>query len=639
MTTPARTFLPADPLSPLELAAGPATLTVANGALRWVRVRGIETVRGIYGAVRDPSWGTIEPVFTSYEAAVGEEDFEIRFRAECVREVDGLDFAWTGSIVGTRDGTIRFVFDGAARSPFMAARIGLCVLHPPRLAGEPVEVRTQFGRMRGRFPDLVTSYYPFSNVTQIRHDAVRRHETQIDFSGEMFEMEDQRAFTDASFKTFSRPLGLPWPYRVDAAAAVRQVVTVAHPRAAGPGRHRVAGDAGDRPLAIRVGSATGRRVPTVGAGAAPPDVIADERIAAAVRGLGLAHLRVTVEAADAGAPARLDEAVAAAGDASAGLEVVLVAMPEDPAIEPLLGRLARSPVRVVRLLAVDPVRHATSAALAVRVHEAMRTVGLSSPLSGGSRGYLYNLLAQGIPADLVDLVSFPTNPQVHAFDEASIVETVAALPAAVRTAAALADGKPVAVGPVSLKALFNPDQVGPELPPPPGGLPARYDARQVTPFAAAWTLASAAALASAGAIALTLHETAGWAGLVAGAQAGLPAMPVEPGTILPVGHAVAALAGMANDELLEVEAPPSIHVLAGRGEAGRMRLLVANLGADARRVTVSVGRRAAEIAAAAVLVAEADGGATWSQVAIGGEVVEVPPNGIARLEGRRRPDR
>ena len=113
-------------------------------------------------------------------------------------------------------------------------------------------------------------------------------------------------------------------------------------------------------------------------------------------------------------------------------------------------------------------------------------------MCGGSRGYLYQLVAQGVPADLVDEVVYPTNPQVHTFDEASIMETLDTLPVMVRTAAALAAGRPVVVGPVSLKAFVNPDQDGPELPPAPGALPDRYDRRQATRFAAAWTLGAAA---------------------------------------------------------------------------------------------------------------------------------------------------
>jgi hypothetical protein len=39
-------------------------------------------------------------------------------------------------------------------------------------------------------------------------------------------MEDHRNWTDASFKTYVRPLALPWPYALPAGEGVTQSVTV-----------------------------------------------------------------------------------------------------------------------------------------------------------------------------------------------------------------------------------------------------------------------------------------------------------------------------------------------------------------------------------------------------------------------------
>jgi hypothetical protein len=42
--------------------------------------------------------------------------------------------------------------------------------------------------------------------------------------GDTFETEDHRNWTDASFKTYVRPLALPWPYTLKAGEPVRQSV-------------------------------------------------------------------------------------------------------------------------------------------------------------------------------------------------------------------------------------------------------------------------------------------------------------------------------------------------------------------------------------------------------------------------------
>ena len=184
-------------------------------------------------------------------------------------------------------------------------------------------------------------------------------------------------------------------------------------------------------------------------------------VAGAVRAMGLAHLRAEITVGDAGASAALDRAIMAARSADCALEAVLLTRPTDPGLERLLAEIAASTVPLARIVAIDPAGHATPPALAARARSALRDVGIDSPLCGGSRGYLYQLVAQGVPADLVDEVVYPTHPEVHTFHEASIMEPLEPLLATVRTAAACAAGRSVVVGPVSLKAFVNPDQDGP----------------------------------------------------------------------------------------------------------------------------------------------------------------------------------
>jgi hypothetical protein len=187
---------------------------------------------------------------------------------------------------------------------------------------------------------------------------------------------------------------------------------------------------------------------------------------------------------------------------------------------------------------------------------------------------------------------------------------------------------------VSLKALVNPHQVGPDLPTLHGVLPARYDRRQVTSFTAAWTLGCAAALANAGAASLALHEAAGWAGLVAAAQVGLPAMPTEVGAVLPVGRVVQALANLALAELLDVEVADPLHAAAVRWTDGHFRVVVANLGPRPRSLAVVAGRRPADVSAVAVLDLAEDGGASWRPADVVGGGIQLPPAGVVVIDAR-----
>ncbi len=497
-------------------------------------------------------------------------------------------------------------------------------------------METLFGTLEARFPDLITQYMPFSNMVSIRHDAGSPHETIVGFEGDVFETEDQRAFTDASYKTFSRPLEMPRPYKVEAGTVVRQVVTVqpSAPRRAGSraaGRRR---RGGRPPVVVSLGDATGttvpahRQLPAPGRPAWPSPASARPSASSGSRTCGRASTRQSDDA-----PAHRPRGrrgcrrlAQRSRSSSSGRRTT----------RPSMASCSASPgagTPVARLMAVDPAGNTTSAALAERVRAAMQSAGLDAPLVGGSRAYLYQLVSRGVPGDLVDAVSFPTNPQVHAFDEASMAETIEALGAGVRTAAALAGGKPVVVGPVSLRPLFNPDLVGPEAPPPPGGLPWRYDARQVGDFAAAWTLGSVAAFASAGVAALTLHEAAGWGGLVAARHRDLPEMPAAPGTILPVGRVVAALAEPRRRGRCwrsTAHRPSTRWPFAT--SSGATRVLVANLGTEQPTGHASAsGRCPARLLEVAMLSGDGAGGASWVVTEVAGDMVALPPTSVASL--------
>ena len=86
--------------------------------------------------------------------------------------------------------------------------------------------------------------------------------------------------------------------------------------------------------------------------------------------------------------------------------------------------------------------------------------------------------------DALDLVCYSINPQVHAFDNSSLIETLEAQAITVESTRQFADGLPIAVTPVTLLARFNPNATGPEPEPPPGELPTQVDVRQMSLFGA-----------------------------------------------------------------------------------------------------------------------------------------------------------
>jgi hypothetical protein len=99
--------------------------------------------------------------------------------------------------------------NGAALSDFQKNRIGFCVLHPIReCAGKTATTFHSDGSMsQFIFPEQISPTQPVKNVKSMIWEAAPGIKARLDFSGDIFEMEDQRNWTDASFKTYCTPFG------------------------------------------------------------------------------------------------------------------------------------------------------------------------------------------------------------------------------------------------------------------------------------------------------------------------------------------------------------------------------------------------------------------------------------------------
>jgi D-apionolactonase len=234
---------------------------------------------------------------------------------------------------------------------------------------------------------------------------------------------------------------------------------------------------------------------------------------------------------------------------------------------------------------------------------------------------------------------------VHAFDEGSIVETAQAQADTVSSARAFSGGKPIVVGPVTLLPRFNPYAAGSDGGPAPGELPVQVDPRQMSLFAAAWTVASAKHLAESGAAAVTYYETTGWQGVLE-TEDGPPLperFPSRPGMVFPVYHALADLAERKRATLaaLESSAPLAVEGLA-LVEDDRSRLLLACLVPGEQHVvleglpdgTASVRRLNEDTAEAALLDPEAFRSSKGEALAVSGGRLELDllPFELARFD-------
>src|SRR5260370_39136305 len=102
------------------------------------------------------------------------------------------------------------------------------------------------------------------------------------------------------------------------------------------------------------------------------------------------------------------------------------------------------------------------------------------------------------PIAALDLVSYSLTPQVHAFDDASLVENLEGQRATVESAREFIGDRRLAVSPVTLRPRLSPNGEGPAPVSVPGELPSQVDPRQMSLFGAASTVGSLGNLAAAG---------------------------------------------------------------------------------------------------------------------------------------------
>jgi hypothetical protein len=631
-----------------ELRAGPLSLTWENGDLRYIRLGEREVLRRVYVAIRDRNWGTAPNAMSNLVMDVGDDCFRISFDVD--NRLGEIDFAWRGEITGESDGTVRLVMDGAARATFMKNRIGFCILHPDDIAGARAVVERVDGTVEEsalpRFFAPDQPVRPFAEMRRLSHEVAPEVWADLLMEGDIFEMEDQRNWTDASFKTFCTPLRIPYPVEVTAGTRIRQSLTLSvrgalPQQAAAPART----DA-PAPPHLSLDLDAPRPMPQLGLGCASDDIPLTPVEIARLAALGLSHLRVDLDPGDPGFADRLAAASAQAAQLGVSLEIALLLDPSDPAsdLQALRDALDRSRPAVSRWLVFPRSEKFGGGTPLLEALEAARPVlgayGSAPVYSGTNTDYIF--LARNVPPlERVDGVTFAITAQVHAFDNASMVETLSTQGQAVASARALAHGKPVCVSPVTLKMRHNPYATGAIPPIPPGELPTQVDPRQMSLFLAGWTAASIKHIAEAGAQSITYFETAGWRGVMERAE-GSPVpdkFPSLPGAVFPVYHVLADIAGFRPAQLIASRSSERLKVdLLALRRGDDVRLIVANLTAEPQAVRLPAALREARVRLLQASNAEdamtAPGAYRTLEPAPAASLLALPPCAVACVDAR-----
>lgn len=469
-----------------------------------LRLGEVEVWHGVTFPFRDADWGTPEPVVH----AMRHDDRGDAFRLE----IEGA-FPTTPpmtlrlDVEGEADGTLRVAGTAVPQGDIATNRLGICLLHPMSLAGVAIEVEHEDGRFsRSTFPTLIPPWPPFMLVRAIRHEYAPGRWASCRFDGDVFEFEDQRNNADASFKTYSRSNMAPRPYLLRAGVPVRQALELrlgtTVRRAARPG---------PRPVRIAIGE-DGGAWPDIGIEVTRDDARPDPALLAALAAASpaLLHLALADPAADpdwSGIRALLD---------AAGARLRLDVEAGDPTAVP--ARL-REMADAMRVAGVEPAAVAVFPSIQPCL-DAARACFPGARIGGGTPHFfvqLNRLEGMGEP----DFVTFTTCPIVHGTDDELVMAGLRSLPSTIETLRGRGWRGPVHVGPSSIAARRSP--LGAQ--PPTDGTRrlalARQDPRCRGLYGAAWMLGHVAALAEAGAEAVTVMSLTGPSGIVAPGAVGL----------------------------------------------------------------------------------------------------------------------
>lgn len=563
-----------------RLRAGDLLAELIDGNLRHIFWGDIEVLRGIGFVVRDTRWGTLSPTLGDVTVTQKKDRFDVTYDGEC----DGPDgaFAFSARIEGRFEGTLSFRAQGTAPDGIRTNRIGFVVLHPlTGVVGRALTVDHGEGpATKTGFPELVEPRSPATDIARLTHSPREGLDLSVTFEGGLFEMEDHRNWTDASFKTYFRPLRMGFPYAIAANEKVGQGVIVTINGAARRPR-----PASDR-VTVSLGD-PGGTIPRMGLFIGDGQGEDSSAIAPLIRDVAPAFVlvRLVMSGADAATRFAALRDLARTSGCPAALEVVVPGRDAAAELAPLAEWMTADAEWIESLMIVPARDLKTRTPETIPDGEqALESIlaaarGLFPGLRiGGGMTVPFPELNRNRPAKGIDFVTHATQATLHDCDDVSVMETLGALPDVFASVRAIVGDIPYRIGPATIGMPASASASAPVANPDGRRIcMAENDPRQGSLFGAAFALGHAATAAAHGIDALTLAAPSGPFGMVGDGRLSRP-----------IAWVVAGLAALRECGLIAATSSASdrLAVLAARSGDG-VELWLANL--TDRALTVEIG--------------------------------------------------
>ena len=538
---------------PVEI--GPLKCLLDGETIRAISWYGTEVVRAVAWPVRDQSWITLPQTVESESLDIrdGVARHQITFSI-----VDGaLQCGLVATLAAT--GNVSVELTMTATRDFRTNRAGFTLLHPVEgVAGEKLDILHADGTLEhSEFPRLIAPAQPAMDIAGLRHE-VAGVTVDIAFGGEVFEMEDQRNWTDASYKTYCRPLVVPFTYTIAQGETIRQTIAITL-----QGGDHDSTPAEALPLKLKANGT----LPQI-ALAVEPGWLPDSDGLDLIARTGIGSLQVRIGTAiDNGFLAEASR-LAAAIEASVDMEVVVPGA-ADPQrhltkVAEALNSAKLEPATILVIPEAYLMSHQPSGPWPdgpspTDCIEAARAVFGAARIGGGVLTNFTEFNRCRPNPAACDFVGHGTTAIVHAADDRSVCETLEALPFVFASVQHLGEGKPHRLGLVSIGMRSNPYGANvAENPTQIRQTMAKHDPRQCGIFAAAFAVGALDATLGSAVETIALAAPAGPFGILSRPQP-VPRAHFDEHTdavVYPIFHVVRAAAAMAGRMRLDLSDLP-----------------------------------------------------------------------------------
>ena len=493
-----------------HLKAGPLHLLYERGLIRQIKVGSIEVIRMIYFAVRDHNWQTIDGEIQNENLEINPNSFTITFTS--LHKNHNIEFLFDCRIKGSQDGNIDFKFSGQAKSSFKRNRIGFCVLHPVKeCAGKEIIITEPDGKKNtGIFPVKISPHQPFINIQKMQWSPGKNISAALSFEGDIFEMEDQRNWSDASYKTYCTPLNLPFPVEINEGTSIEQKVSLS----ISGDRTVIVKDIPEDVLKIH-SNRKGLKLPEIGIGPGSVNREFSDPECHLLDYLNFDFIRVDVELDKRGEDPRQRQMLKNAMKLGLPIHLGIHFYKDiEKELEYFDSIFHHYPIK--KCLLFSKTKICSPDDLINRVVPVLRKKYPSLCIGSGSKAYFTEFNRSRPDLNQVDFAFYSINPQVHAYDNLSLVENLQALPDTVSSCRAISQHLPIYISPITFRPRFNPDATRPESKITSGHLPPQVDPRQMSLFGAGWTLGSIRNFTFSEVASVDYFEPVGWRGIIQG---------------------------------------------------------------------------------------------------------------------------